>query len=210
MSAHHAPDWVPHRSGTGIKDDGILATWLGLLSFTFFYGTFLAANVYLRGWAPDKFTVDFGANANLPSLSFICLLVAGFVILMAGSFFRNNQYKKFQGAMILATIAFVGYAILQMWLLVFTYYLGTAAWTTHLALYSLQFALAVIDIIFVLMIGKNFAERNETALRRLVPAAMSVFMYTVLIGVVTLVVTDMLTVGQFASWCGQKFTSLVK
>lgn len=210
MSAHHAPDWVPHRSGTGSKDDGILATWLSLLSFTFFYGTFLAANVYLRGWAPDKFTVDFGANADLPALSTICLLVAGFVVLLAGNFFRNNQYKKFQATLIIATLAFVGYALLQMWLLVFTYYLGTAAWTTHLALYSLQFGLAVIDVIFIIMIGKNFAERNEKALRRLVPAAMSVFIYTVLIGLVTLIVTDMITVGQFASWCGQKLTSIVK
>jgi uncharacterized membrane protein YozB (DUF420 family) len=210
MSAHHAPDWVPHRSGTGSKDDGILATWLGLLSFTFFYGTFLAANVYLRGWAPDKFTVDFGANADLPALTTICLLVAGFVVLLAGSFFRNNQYKKFQGTMIIAVLAFFGYAVLQMWLLVDAYYLGTAAWTTHLALYSLQFALALIDIIFILLIGKHFAERNEKALRRLVPAAMSVFMYTVLLGILTLVVTDMITVGQFASWCGEKLAAIAK
>ncbi|MFD2171839.1 hypothetical protein [Tumebacillus lipolyticus] len=210
MSAHHAPDWVPHREGTGIKDNGVFATWLSLISFTFFFATFVAANVYLRGWAPDKFTVDFGPNADLPAITTIILLVAGFILLLAGNFFRSNAMGKFNVMMILATLAITAYAVMQIWLMVYVHEQGAHAWTTHMGIYLLQLCLALVCITFMMFIGKYISERNIKALNRLVPAAMSVFLYTVITGVLTLVITDMISVGEFAEWCGTRIMELVK
>jgi heme/copper-type cytochrome/quinol oxidase subunit 3 len=208
MSAHHAPDWVPHREGTGFKHDGTLATWLGLLSYTFFLGVFVAANVYLRGWAPDKFGgQDY---ANLPEYSTLVLLLAGLLVTLGGSFWKQGSYKAFQAMMILSTLAFTGYTILLMWLLVHTYDLGPAAWTTNIGIYACQIILAAADLIFLAYIGKYFAERNEKKLRTFVPLAMSMFLYTVIVGITVLLVTEMITVGQFAEWCGNRITELLK
>ena len=60
-------------------------------------------------------------------------------------------------------------------LITVTWDLGAAAWTTHLGIYCLQFALALVCLWFIMMIGFKFAERNEKALNSWVPAAMSVF-----------------------------------
>jgi uncharacterized membrane protein YozB (DUF420 family) len=210
MSAHHAPDWVPHREGTGIKDNGIFATWLSLIAFTFFLATFVAANVYLRAWSPDKFNVDFGDSANLPYVTTLFLLIAGFIVLLAGSFYKQNKRKAFMGTMVLATIAFFVYGLTEMWLLVDTYYLGAQAWTAYLGIYALQVALALVNIVFIGAIAKHFGDRNDAALRRLVPAAMSVFMYTVVVGISVLLVTDVVSVGQFAEWCGTKLQVVKK
>ncbi|MGB8954213.1 MAG: hypothetical protein WCC10_02485 [Tumebacillaceae bacterium] len=204
MSAHHAPDWVPHREGTGIKHDGTFATWLGMISFTFFMGVFVAANVYLRGWAPDKFNVDFGQFADMPEYTTLILLVAGFILLLAGSAFRSNAYKRFQALMILATLAIFGYAISLMWMIVHTYYLGANAWTTHLGIYSCQMILAVVCMVFMFFVGKAFAERNEKGLRTLVPITLSIFLYTVVTGLLIFIVTDVVSIEQFAEWCGTK------
>lgn len=205
MSAHHAPEWVPDRSGaTGMRDNGIFATWLSLISFTFFFGTFMAANVYLRGWSPDKFTVSFGGNLDLPAVSTLLLIVTGIIVLAAANFFRRDKRKAFQATLVLAVLAYVAQAITQIRLLVFTFGLGPAAWTTSLMIFILQLALSLICIGFLVAIGIYFSDRNEKALRRLVPAAMSVFMYTIIIGVLVLVLTDMITIGQFTQWCGTK------
>ncbi|ASS76432.1 hypothetical protein CIG75_16690 [Tumebacillus algifaecis] len=210
MSAHHAPDWVPHREGTGIKDNGIFATWLSLISFTFFLATFVAANVYLRGWAPDKFTVDFGPNADLPAITTIILLVAGLLLLLAASFFRSKAMGKFNIMMVLSTLAITAYAVMQIWLLFYTHEQGEHAWTTHMGIYFLQLALSLVCIGFMMAIGKYYSERNIKALNRLVPAALSVFLYTVATGVLTLVLTDMISVGEFAEWCGTRIMELVQ
>ena len=96
MSAHHAPDWVPARHGTGIKHDGIFATWLSLLSFTFFIATFVASNVYLRGWNPEQFNVSLGYYADLPNYSTLVLLVAGIITFVAGGAYRKGAWKSLQ------------------------------------------------------------------------------------------------------------------
>lgn len=205
MSAHHAPEWVPDRSGaTGYKDNGLFATWLGLISFTFFFGTFLAANAYLRGWSPEKFSINFNGNYDLPAITTLILIVAGALVLAGTNAFRKSAWKSFQALMVLSLLVFAGLAITQMRLLVYTYGLGPAAWTANLMIYIIQFLLSVVCICFLVAIGKFYSERNDKALRRLVPAAMSVFMYTIIMGVIVLVLTDMITIGQFTQWCGTK------
>ncbi len=46
-----------------------MGVWLGLTAFTFFYGTFIAANVYLRGWSPQKFALSQSQISNIPYYS---------------------------------------------------------------------------------------------------------------------------------------------
>ncbi|HEU4963505.1 MAG TPA: hypothetical protein VFV52_06525 [Bacilli bacterium] len=210
MSAHHAPDWVPHREGHGIKNDGVLATWLGLISFTFFIGTFIAANVYLRMWSPNNFTVDFAQNADLPAITTIVLIVAGFITVIAGSFHRQGAWKKFQVMMGLAALAFIAYAVLLLKLMGYTHSLGAAAWTTHMGIYVFQFGLVLVNLFMIAKIGILFSDRNQKSLNNWVPAAMSVFLYTVILGIIVLLVTDMISVGEFTEWCGKRIGVLEK
>jgi len=202
MSAHHAPDWVPERHGSGIKNDGVFATWLSLLSFTFLIGTFVAANVYLRGWNPDVYNVSLGDYANMPYYATLVLLLAGLLSVFAGGAYRAGAWKRLQGLLALVAVAFTAYAVITMKLVTITYDLGPAAWTTLIGVYFLEFLMALVCLWFVMMIGFKFANRNLKSLNSWVPAATSVFLYTVMTGLLCLLVTDVVSVGEFAEWCG--------
>lgn len=208
MSAHHAPDWVPHREGTGAKHDGILATWLSLISFTFFLATFVAANVYLRACSPDQFNVDFGAQADLPSFTVIALLLAGFLAYFAGTSWKAGKRKAFVGFMVALTLVFFVYTALQMYLIAFTWYLGAGAWTGYIGIYVCQILLAFTIIGFLIANVKYYGDRNEKQMRSLVPATMSIIFYAVVIGLAVLVITNMISIGEFADWCGTKLQQL--
>lgn len=61
MAVHAGEEHVPKK---GIKDNGLLGVWLGLISFTFTFAVFIVSNVYLRGWSPDVFNVTLPANVQ--------------------------------------------------------------------------------------------------------------------------------------------------
>lgn len=208
MSAHHAPDWVPHREGTGAKHDGILATWLSLCAFTFFLATFVASNVYLRAWSPEKFNVDFGAQADLPGFTVIALLLAGFLAYFAGTSWKAGKRKAFMGFMVALTLVFFAYTALQMYLIAYTWYLGAGAWTAYLGIYVTQILLAFVIIGMLIAVAKYFGDRNEKQLRSLIPATITVIFYAVVTGLIVLVLTNMMSVGEFADWCGTKLQQM--
>lgn len=202
MSAHHAPDWVPHREGHGLKNDGVLTTWLSLISFTFFIGTFVAASIYLQMWSPENFKVELGTD--LPNVATLILLVMGVVSIAAGNLFRKGSWKAFQLTMMLNTLVFIAYAVVMLKLMGEVHALGAAAWTTYLGIYIFQFILAIVNLFFVGKIGILFSERNVKALNSWVPSAMAVFLYTAVIGVVIFLLTGVVEFGEFAEWCGKR------
>ncbi|GAB6936131.1 hypothetical protein JCM14720_20520 [Calditerricola yamamurae] len=197
-------DYTP---GTGIKDNAQLATWLGIIAFTFFFGTFVAANVYLRGWSPEVFNVDFAGKAgDLPYLNTLILLGSAVLALIAGQAFRKRMNGAFIVTLALATLLALAYAVLGGQLVLEMTGLGKAVWTAYLTVYGLHWLLGLFNFI-LLAVALVFAfAGKEQALKRLVPTGMSVWLYTAITGLAVFVITDVVSVSEFAEWCGTKLT----
>lgn len=197
-------DYTP---GTGIKDNAQFGTWLGLIAFTFFFGTFVAANVYLRGWSPEVFNVDFAGKAgDLPYLNTLILLGSAVLALIAGQAFRKRANGAFVAALALATLLALAYVVLGAQLIREMVTLGKAVWTAYLTVYGLHWILGLLNFI-LLAVALAFAfAGKENALKRLVPAGMSVWLYTAISGLAVFVITDVVSVGAFAEWCGTKLS----
>lgn len=205
MSTEHA--MFERKQGAYVKDDAQLAAWLGLLSFTFFSGTFVAANVYLRGWNPDKFTLKLtGFAANLPYIAMLSLLVAAVLILIGGTFFKKRQYGKFQATLALSAIPLVAYGVMEAWMVVISIQQSVQAATIYATVDGLNVIVAAVAVAMLMAMGWKYSARNEEALIRLVPTAMTVIMYAVLLGLAILLITNVATVGGFMDWCGIPIT----
>lgn len=197
--------------GPGAKDNGQLAAWLGLISFTFFLVTFVAANVYLRGWRPDVFGVRLPAEVtNLSNFSTLVLIVNGVVLLIAGILFRNSSYRKFLGTMAIGAILYAVNLILQIQLLTKYIAQGKAVATINGTITGFQILITVVSLAFIAAVGWYGDGKNGKVLRRLVPGAMAVWMYAVVVGLTVLIITDVVSVSEFAEWCGTRVKELVK
>ncbi|BCJ86869.1 hypothetical protein [Effusibacillus dendaii] len=210
MATHHHPIPLP-EPGPGAKDNGQLAAWLGLTSFTFMMGTFVAANVYLRGWNPQVFGVQLPDEIkNLSYISTLVLIVTTVVLMIAGILFRNSSYKKFLGTMGFGALLYTAYLILQIELCVKYFQAGAAITTINATITIFQIITALVSLGFIAAVGWYGDSQNGKALRRLVPGAMAVWTYAVITGIVVLIITDVVSVGQFADWCGTRLQQLVK
>lgn len=197
--------------GPGAKDNGQLAAWLGLIGYTFFLGTFVAANVYLRGWNPEKFGMGVPANIqNLAYISILVLIVTGALLFFGGVQYRNSQYKKFMGVMSIAALLYAAYLVLQIMLLNGYLSQGAAIGTINGTVTALQIPITLVSLGFIAAVGWYGDSKNGKALNRLVPGAMAVWMYAVVVGLAVLLLTEVVTVSQFADWCGTRLQQLVK
>ncbi len=209
MAANHQHNYPPaYEPGPGMKDNGQFAVWLGLISALFFIATFVSSNVYLRGWSPDVFNLK--QTSDLPYLSTLVLLAGAVAALFTGSAFRKRANGAFTVGLLLSAALFAVSLVLETLLIKEFAALGPAAWTAYLTVYLCQWImLAICVILFVIAIAFHFGGK-EKKLVRLVPAAMSVWLFTVMLGLAILLLTNVMTVGQFAEWCGVKFLGLVK
>lgn len=197
--------------GLGAKDNGQLAAWLGLSSFTFFLGTFVAANVYLRGWKPEIFGKTLPSEIqNLSYLSVVVLLLAGILLLFAGVQFRNSQYKLFQASMAVGALLFAAYLMIQILLLKGYIAQGAAIATVNGAVTGVQILITLTCLALIGTVGWYGNSRDVKALSRLVPGAMAVWMYAVVVGLTVLIMTDVVSISEFADWCGTRVTQLIK
>lgn len=204
---HHAYPPV-YEPGEGMKDNGQLGTWLGLISTLFFIATFVAANVYLRGWSPEVFALS--QSSDLPYMSTLTLLLGAIAALFMGNSFRKRANGAFVAGLLVSAILFA-VSMVQEWMLIKEMAaLGPAVWTSYVTVYVCQFLMLLISVIlFVIAIGFHF-RGNEKALKRFIPASMSVWLFTLMLGIGILLLTNVMTVEQFAEWCGVKFTSILK
>lgn len=210
MASHHSHIPLP-EPGPGIKDNGQLAAWLGLIAYTFFLATFVAANVYLRGWKPDVFGVKLPSEVtSLSYLSTVVLIVTGVILLIAGMLFRNGSYKKFIGTMGIGALAYAGYLLLQIQLLKKYIAQGAAIGTVNGTITAFQMLITLVSLVFIAAVGWYGDRKDGKALSRLVPGAMAVWMYAVVIGITVLIVTDVVSVSEFAGWCGTRLKEIVK
>lgn len=197
--------------GPGAKDNGQLAAWLGLVSYTFFLATFVAANVYLRGWRPDVFGVELPADVKSFSyISTLVLIVTSVVLLIAGVSFRNGSYKKFLGTMGFGAILYATHLVLQIQLMMKYIALGKAVATINATITAFQILITLTSLALIAAVGWYGDAKDGKVLRRLVPGAMAVWMYAVVVGIAVMIITDVVSVGQFAEWCGTRLKELVK
>ncbi|GIM46687.1 hypothetical protein DNHGIG_22360 [Collibacillus ludicampi] len=213
MSSEHTVHGVIHEplDPELIHRNARLAVWLGLVSFTFFIATAVASNVYLRKWSPDKFTLQLAESPKeMLWLSIIVLLVCGILLLLAGGFFRADKWRSFNVAMSLITLCFFAYGLLQIWFIRFLVQQTPQIWTAYVGIAAIQVLLAAVSIILLIWAAFYTGFKNKQRLRAWVPVVMNVWLYTVIVGIVVIFLTDLMTVSEFADYCGVKLKQLIR
>ncbi|MCF8564048.1 hypothetical protein LLE49_04760 [Alicyclobacillus tolerans] len=199
MSGAHAA----HDENLDHQSHANLAVWLGLIALTFMYATFVATNVYLRGWNPSKFILKSNLLKDLPYYNTLVLIISGLLLLLAGTLFIRNQWRGFNLVLALTTLAYVGVLATQfrlmLWFIHYSPQIGTIYGPTSV----IEFLLDVISIILLIYAGWYASYANKKKLNQFFPVAMNVWLYTIVSGIVVLLVENVMTVGQFAAWCGQ-------
>ncbi len=209
MAKHNNHAYPPvYEPGKGMKDNGQFAVWLGLISTLFFIATFVSSNVYLRGWSPDVFALK--QETDLPYLSTLTLLIGALGALFTGNSFRKRANGAFTAGLLVSTVLFTA-SLVQEWMLIKELAaLGPVAWTAYVTVYVCQFIMLLISVVLFLVAIGFHIRGNEKALQRFIPASMSVWLFTLMLGIAILLLTNVISVEQFAEWCGVKFLGLVK
>ena len=179
-----------------------MAVWLGLCAITFFYATFIATNVYLRGWSPGKFTLDQSRVSNLPYYAVLELVLTFIVLLIAGALFRARKWKALNAALGAIGVLFVAYTLLQFQIVVMFSHMSPQVWTAYMPSSVIQLLLSLVCVVHVAWIGWRSTFRNRRPLQALFPLGMNWWMYSVITSVVTYLLTDVMTVGSITAWCG--------
>lgn len=191
--------------GKGMKDIGQLGTWLGLIAFTFMFATFIASNVYLRGWSPGTFSMKLpGYVQNMVNTSVIFTVLTGILSLGVGISYKKRKDVTFITLFLVNGCAFLTNLILTGYLIAQYKTIGPAAWTAYGMVEIFMFALELVSVAFSITGFIYILGNNTKALNRFVPAAMSVWIYTVLMGIIVFIQCDLIQIGQFAEWCGLK------
>jgi uncharacterized membrane protein YozB (DUF420 family) len=206
MAVHSEEEHVLKK---GIKDNGLLGVWLGLISVTFMFAVFIVSNVYLRGWSPDVFTITLPANVqNLVNYNVLLLVALGVFTLAGGISYKKRKDGIAFSLLALAMLSAVGYVVID-WSLIQSYRaLGPAAWTAYVIVQAILEILVLMCIVLYLRAFYFKMRNNEKALNRFIPGATAVWMYTVIMGLFVFVQCDVIQIGQFAEWCGVKFSQL--
>jgi uncharacterized membrane protein YozB (DUF420 family) len=196
VSAHHE-EHVDHQGNAN------LAVWLGLIAVTFMTGAFVATNVYLRGWNPEKYELKDKLLTDLPYYDVLLLIIAGIILAVAGVFFVKNQWRAFNLTLALATITFVAVFICQFSLTIWFASYNKQIATIYAPSQAIEMCLSLICVILLATSGWYASYGSKAKINAFFPVAMNVWMYTILAGIVILLVEDVMSVGQFAAWCGQ-------
>jgi uncharacterized membrane protein YozB (DUF420 family) len=205
MSVHSHDPMVP---GKGIKDIGQLGTWLALISFTFLFATFIASNVYLRGWSPESFALNLSAEIkNIVYLNFIFTILSGILAIATGISYKKKKNSLFLAFYILMGGAFLGDLFLTGWMVTHYYHLGATAWTAYGMVEILMLLLDLVCVILFLT-GFFYMKKNKAkSLNRFIPGALTVWVYTMIMGIIVFIQCDVMQIEQFLEWCGIKAAS---
>ncbi|MCL6632786.1 MAG: hypothetical protein K6T63_09145 [Alicyclobacillus herbarius] len=179
-----------------------LAVWLGLVALTFMSAVFVASNVYLRGWNPAKFVLKNQLLTDLPYWDTLLLIVSGVLVVVAGVFFAKDRWRVFNSVLALAVLSWVATALIQfrlmLWFAGYSKQIKTIDGPTSM----IVFGLTAVSVILIAIAGWYASFANKRKINEFFPVAMNVWVYTVMFGIVVLLMERVLTVGQFAAWCG--------
>ncbi|MBX5435973.1 MAG: hypothetical protein IRZ33_01995 [Alicyclobacillaceae bacterium] len=207
MHGAHAGGHPAHDEHIDHQGNANLAVWLGLIALTFTTAAFVAANVYLRGWNPSKFDrVTAGLLKELPYWDTLFLIIAGVLLLIAAPLFVKNRWKAFNGVLALATIAFMVVLVIQFRLMIWFTWASPQVATLYAPTAVIEFLLTLLSVILLAVAGwyANFGSKKK--INGFFPIAMNVWLYTIISAIVILLVEDVMSIGEFAAWCGQHLT----
>ncbi|MCL6452351.1 MAG: hypothetical protein K6T78_01845 [Alicyclobacillus sp.] len=205
MSTHSpASAHAAHEEHIDHQGNANLAVWCGLVALTFMTGTFVAANVYLRGWSPSKFgKLHPGLLTQLPDYAVLCAILSAILVVIAGALFVKDKWGAFRGVLALATLSYVAMTGIHFRLMLWVGHYSPQAATIYAPTEVAQFVLSAICVILLAVAGWYSTFANKGKVNAFFPVATNVWIYTALSGIVILLLENVLTVGQFAAWCGQ-------
>lgn len=202
MSAHPAPQ-IDHHENIDSQGNANLGVWSGLVALTFMTATFVASNVYLRGWSPTKFALKSGVLKDLPYYTVLLSVISALILLGAARFFIKDKWRAFSLTLGLATLFYVALAAVQFQLMLRFGHASVQDATIFVPTATIQFCLTLVGVVLLAVAGWYAGFANKAKLNTFFPVAMNVWLYSAMSGIVILLVENVLTVGQFAAWCGQ-------
>ncbi len=202
----HANAHFDHNENIDHQGNANLATWAGLVALTFMTATFVATNVYLRGWDPAKFKLHDQYLTQLPYVTVLLSIVSAVLLFVAASFFKRDKWKAFNLTLALTTISFVVTTITQFRLMLWFANYSPQVGTIYAPTAAVEFLLDVLCVILLAVAGWYSGYGSKRKINQFFPVAMNVWLYTVISSVVILLVENVMTVGEFAAWCGQHLT----
>lgn len=205
-SSSHGPGHIDMHEGIDAQGNANFAVWCGLVALTFMTGTFVAANVYLRGWSPTKFNLKPSLLTSLPDYSVLMAIVSAILLVIAGGFFVKNRWGAFNAMLGLSTLAYVAMTGIQFRLMLWLGHDSVQSATAYAPTAVVQFVLSCICVILLVVAGWYSSFASKTKVNRFFPVAMNVWLYTAFSSIVILLLENVLTIGQFAAWCGQHLT----
>ncbi|GMA49673.1 hypothetical protein GCM10025857_10300 [Alicyclobacillus contaminans] len=208
MSDMHANSdaHIDHHENIDPQGNANLAVWLGLVSLTFMTATFVGSNVYLRKWSPSKFQLDNSLLRNLPYVTVLLSVLAVLLLFVAAAFFKRDRWRPFRAVLALTTLVYLAQVIVQFNLMLWFAGYSKQVATIYAPTAVMEFLLSVVCIVLLAGVGWYSAYGNKRMVNGYFPVAMNVWLYTAFSNVVILLVENVVSVSQFAAWCGQHLT----
>jgi uncharacterized membrane protein YozB (DUF420 family) len=195
-----------HHENMDPQANANFATWAGLVALTFMTATFVASNVYLRGWSPTKFVLKSALLKDLPYYAVLLSILSAVILLVASRFFTRDKWRAFSLTLALGTLSYVALAAVQFQLMLRFGHASAQSATIYAPTAVIQFALTTVGVVLLAAAGWYTGFANKAKINAFFPVAMNVWLYSAMSGIVILLLEDVLTVGQFAAWCGQHLT----
>ncbi|QSO54471.1 hypothetical protein JZ785_12310 [Alicyclobacillus curvatus] len=195
-----------HHENMDPQANANFATWAGLVALTFMTATFVASNVYLRGWSPTKFVLKSALLKDLPYYAVLLSILSAVILLVASQFFTRDKWRAFSLTLALGTLSYVALAAVQFQLMLRFGHASAQSATIYAPTAVIQFALTTVGVVLLAAAGWYTGFANKAKINAFFPVAMNVWLYSAMSGIVILLLEDVLTVGQFAAWCGQHLT----
>jgi uncharacterized membrane protein YozB (DUF420 family) len=205
MSTNHAQADVhfDHNENIDHQGNANLAVWLGLVALTFMTATFVACNVYLRGWAPSKFHLSDKVLTDLPYVTVLLSIISVILLFVAASFFARDKWRAFNLVLALTTLVYIAQVMVEFNLMLWFAGYSKQVATIYAPTAVMEFALTVVCVILLVAAGWYASFANKRKINSFFPVGMNVWLYAAFSNVVILLVEDVMSVGQFAAWCGQ-------
>ncbi|QSO49002.1 hypothetical protein [Alicyclobacillus mengziensis] len=197
---------LDHHENMDPQANANLAVWGGLVAVTFLTSTFVASNVYLRGWSPTKFVLKSALLKDLPYYAVLLSILSAVILLVASRFFAKDKWRAFSLTLALGTLSYVALAVVQFQLMLRFGHASAQSATIYAPTAIIQFVLTAVGVVLLAATGWYMGFANKAKINAFFPVAMNVWLYSAMSGIVILLLEDVLTVGQFAAWCGQHLT----
>lgn len=207
--AHVGGHHPAHDENLDHQGNANLAVWLGLIALTFTTATFVGTNVYLRGWNPSKFDANFANSLllkDMPYYDVLFMLLSAVFLFIAGAFFAKNMWRAFNGMLALTTLSFVALLICEFDLMRWFAGYSQQVATIYAPTAVIEFLLTCVCVVLLCFAGWYSSFANKKKINAFFPVAMNVWLYSVFSGIVIILLENVMTVGQFAAWCGTHLT----